>query len=223
MSTIIHLPGADNCVADALSHPSAVHTSSTVSSVSPLASTSMPQVQTSPSLAPVLFSPPFPPENQLSTPGFDFSALPPLQPSCPSVQSMLSNPALQELPFPYSNSTVLCDVSAGSVRPLVPTVLRKQLFSAIHGISHPRIQASRRLISSCFVWPGMAKDIGLWSRGCIPCQQNKIQTHVKSSVPSIPVPSRRFAHVHIDLVGPLPSASGQSYILTMIDCKTRWP
>ena len=44
-----------------------------------------------------------------------------------------------------------------------------------------------------------------------------IQTHVKSSVPSIPVPGRCFAHVHIDLVVPLPSASGQSYIFTMID------
>ena len=69
----------------------------------------------------------------------------------------------------------------------------------------------------------MAKDIGLWSQGCIPCHQNKIQTHIKSSVPSIPVPGRRFSHVHIDLVGPLPSASGQSYILTMIDRTTQWP
>ena len=58
---------------------------------------------------------------------------------------------------------------------------------------------------------GMAKDI--------PCQQNKIHTHVKSLVPSIPVPVSCFAHIHIDLVGPLPSASGQSYILTMIDAQ----
>ena len=63
----------------------------------------------------------------------------------------------------------------------------------------------------------MAKDISLWAQGCIPCQQNKILIHAKSSVPSNLVPGRRFAHIHIDLVGPLPSASDQTYILTRID------
>ena len=44
-----------------------------------------------------------------------------------------------------------------------------------------------------------------------------------STVPSIPVPSWRFSHVHVDLVGPLPSSQGYSYLLTMIDRTTRWP
>ncbi|ROT78937.1 putative choline/ethanolamine kinase [Penaeus vannamei] len=33
----------------------------------------------------------------------------------------------------------------------------------------------------------------------------------------------RFQHIHIDIVGPLPSDDGYSYILTMIDRFTRWP
>jgi hypothetical protein len=28
----------------------------------------------------------------------------------------------------------------------------------------------------------------------------------------IPVPARRFAHIHVDLVGPLPRSAGFSYI-----------
>ena len=92
------------------------------------------------SLAPNLLSLSFPPENQLSTPGFDFSVLPPLQQSCPSVQYMLTNPSLQVLPFPYSDYTVLWDVSASSVGPLVPTIQRKQLFSALHGMYHPGVR-----------------------------------------------------------------------------------
>ena len=136
-------PTSVSSQADALSCPSAVHPPSPSSSASPSAVTLVPQVRISPSLAPVLLSLSFPLENQLSTPGFDFSGLPPLQPSCPSVQSMLTNPSLQVLPFPYSDSTVLCDVSTGSVPPIVPTVLRKQLFSALHGISHPRVRALR--------------------------------------------------------------------------------
>ena len=37
------------------------------------------------------------------------------------------------------------------------------------------------------------------------------------------VPHRRFAHVHIDLVGPLPLSGGHTHILTIMDRSTRWP
>ena len=74
-----------------------------------------------------------------------------------------------------------------------------------------------------FVWPGMSLDVGLWAKSCIPCQKSKISTHVHSTVPSIPVPARRFSHVHVDIVGPLPSNQGHSYLLTMRDWTTRWP
>jgi hypothetical protein len=37
------------------------------------------------------------------------------------------------------------------------------------------------------------------------------------------VPERRFTHVHVDIVGPLPtSAEGFSYLFTMVDWSTRW-
>ena len=49
-----------------------------------------------------------------------------------------------------------------------------------------------------------------------------IQTHVKSTVPSIPIPGRRFPNAHTDLLGPLSSASGYSYTLTIIDGTTGW-
>ena len=39
----------------------------------------------------------------------------------------------------------------------------------------------------------------------------------------IPIPQRRFSHMHVDRVGPLPASSDSfSYILTMIDRITRW-
>ena len=79
--------------------------------------------------------------------------------------------------------------------------------------------ASRRLLSSKIVWPGLSKDVGLWARSCLRCQQSKIQSHMKSPVPSIEVPGRRFSHVHLDL----PASQGFSYLLTMIDRTSRWP
>ncbi|PNF24695.1 hypothetical protein B7P43_G17564 [Cryptotermes secundus] len=36
-------------------------------------------------------------------------------------------------------------------------------------------------------------------------------------------PAARFRHVHIDLVGPLPTSAGYAYCLTAVDRFTRWP
>jgi transposase InsO family protein len=39
----------------------------------------------------------------------------------------------------------------------------------------------------------------------------------------IPVPSRRFSHIHVDLVGPLPASKGFTHLFTIIDRTSRWP
>ena len=39
----------------------------------------------------------------------------------------------------------------------------------------------------------------------------------------IPVPAKRFSHIHIDLVGPLPTSEVFTHLLTIIDRTTRWP
>ena len=38
----------------------------------------------------------------------------------------------------------------------------------------------------------------------------------------IPVPSRRFSHVQMDRVGPLPASEGFTHLFTVIDRTTRW-
>ena len=39
----------------------------------------------------------------------------------------------------------------------------------------------------------------------------------------IPIPTRRFSHVHIDLVRPLPrSPEGFNHLFTMVDNSSRW-
>jgi len=43
-------------------------------------------------------------------------------------------------------------------------------------------------------------------------------------VQPIDIPEHAFSHMHVDLLGPLPSSSeGHSYVLTIIDRTTRWP
>ena len=42
-------------------------------------------------------------------------------------------------------------------------------------------------------------------------------------VQGIDVPSRRFSHVLVDLVGPLPSVHGYTHVFTVVDRSTHWP
>ena len=52
----------------------------------------------------------------------------------------------------------------------------------------------------------------------------KIQRLYRRPVEAIQVPPRRFTHVtHVDIVGPLPTFRGYTYLLTILDRTTRWP
>jgi cleavage and polyadenylation specificity factor subunit 1 len=69
----------------------------------------------------------------------------------------------------------------------------------------------------------MLSDISTWTRACISCQKSKTHRHTKSPIQQFPVIDKRFAQVHLDLVGPLPPSEGATYLLTCIDRFTRWP
>ena len=130
---------------------------------------------------------------------------------------------LQSLPLPASSTTIVCDMSTGTPRPFVSSPLRRTVFNALHSLSHPGEQATRQLIATRFVWPGMRKDIRAWSRTCLPCQRSKIQRHTVTPFSTFKTPDSRFDQIHIDIVGPLPPSHGHLYLLTCIDRFTRWP
>ncbi|XP_056128342.1 uncharacterized protein LOC130106298 [Rhinichthys klamathensis goyatoka] len=58
---------------------------------------------------------------------------------------------------------------------------------------------------------------------CVACQRAKVTRHTKAPLAPFKVPERRFDHVNVDLVGPLPPSRGYTYLLTMVDRTTRWP
>jgi hypothetical protein len=69
----------------------------------------------------------------------------------------------------------------------------------------------------------MAADVTAWTKDCQHCQRGKVTAQPAAAVEPIPVPARRFSHIHVDLVGPLPtSAAGHSYIFAAVDRSTRW-
>ena len=143
------------------------------------------------------------------------------QDTCPGVQKMQSSSSLKVEKVHVEGTSMLCDVSTGVPRPLVPTSWRPAIFSAVHTLAHPGIRATRRMISSRFVWSRMSADVAAWCRDCQGCARGKVHKHVHTPVQSFTTPSRRFAHLHVDLVGPLPaSRDGFTHLFTIVDRTT---
>jgi len=103
-------------------------------------------------------------------PGVSFVEMAAAQAGCPAILSMQSSSSLTVQEVPVGGSSLLCDVSTGTPRPLVPPAFRRRVFDSIHGAAHPGMRATRRLISSRFVWPGLAKEVNVWTRCCVDCQ-----------------------------------------------------
>ena len=159
-------------------------------------------------------------------PGIDYQELAVAQDEDPDVQAYrtaITNLKVQDVPFSNGSFSMLCDVSTGSARPIVPEAWRWQVFDTVHSLSHPGARVTRRLVSSKFVWHGLNKQVTYSSKTCLNCQRSKIQTHTKAPLQQFEPMTKRFNHVHIDLVGPLPESQGFKYLLTVVDRFTRWP
>jgi cleavage and polyadenylation specificity factor subunit 1 len=130
---------------------------------------------------------------------------------------------LEKQQIPGTAVSIYCDTSAGKPRPYVPAPLRRRVYLSVHGLSHPGVKATARLVSQRFVWPGIQKDCRVWTRACQACQRSKVSRHTVTPVGDFTLPAARFMHIHVDLVGPLPTSAGYTYCLTAVDRFTRWP
>ncbi len=134
-----------------------------------------------------------------------------------------ANSSLKVLNVEVNGARVWCDASTDVLRPVVPPGQRENVFQHVHGLAHAGIRATCRMISSRFVWPGLATDVKAWCKSCTACQRAKVTQQEKTPVIKIPIPTARFSHIHVDIVGPWPaSRAGSRYLLTMIDRSTRW-
>ena len=126
-----------------------------------------------------------------------------------------------------ANTKLFCDVSQPNPRPVVPPEFRHPLFCALNCLCHPGIKATFRLINGRYFWQDMKNDVKRWCEECLECQQSKIGQHSKKQIKQLPVPTQRFANVHMDIVGPLETPLTDNclkprYLLTVIDSHTRW-
>lgn len=143
----------------------------------------------------------------------------------PELQRLLNSSSLRlQKQVLHDGTSLYCDTSVeGKLRPYVPPQHRQNVLQIVHGLSHPGVRATRKLVADRFVWSSMNKDVGNFVKHCLSCQQSKIQRHVSAPLSTFQLPKSRFKQVHMDIVGPLPPRSGYRYLLTMIDRFSRWP
>lgn len=134
-----------------------------------------------------------------------------------------SNLQLTKVLIPGTTTSVTCDVSTGKTRPYLTPSFRRGAFDSLHNLSHPGIRATTRLVTERFVWPSVNKDCNNWARTCEACQRAKVTRHNTAPLSNFDLPSGRFIHIHIDIIGPLPLCNDFRYCLTAIDRVTRWP
>lgn len=131
--------------------------------------------------------------------------------------------SLEKIDIPATELGIWCDTSTQRHRAYIPQSMRRQIFHKIHDLSHPGVRATRLKLTKIYFWPKMNNDVSQWSRNCLECQKEKVYRHTKQPVQNIRIPDGRFRHVHLDLVGPLPTCNEFRYVMTIVDRFSRWP
>lgn len=155
----------------------------------------------------------------------DYTAMAEAQTDDGELKELRKNPALNFKPitlFPEAPA-LFCDISTGHIRPYIPPSFRKQVFYSVHNLAHSGARATTNAVRKRYIWRSIRKDCSNWCKTCLDCQRSKVSRHTRSVPGQFPIPSERFQHVHLDIVGPLPPSQGNTYILTCVDRFTRWP
>ncbi|GFW91468.1 transposon Tf2-8 polyprotein [Trichonephila clavipes] len=139
------------------------------------------------------------------------------------LQILLHNNSLKFKPSTLpSGKKLWCDISTQKIRPYIPQKFRFQIFQLIHGLAHPGIKSTVKLMIEKYVWSDIKKQVREWAKACIRCQKCKVSRHTKSKLGDFEQPDERFSVVHIDLIGKLPPSEGMQYCLTCIDRFSCW-
>ena len=144
------------------------------------------------------------------------------QEKCADVHALKLSDVLRVTHTLVGKKQLWIDVSQGTSRILVPTSLKLRVIQAAHELSHPGVRGTLRLLRLGFVWSGMHHDMKEAVNNCVECHKAKVDRHLHPPLGEVPVPSRRFSTIHVDLVGPLLPSGGCRWLLTLMDRSSRW-
>ena len=121
----------------------------------------------------------------------DMAELARAQEGCQETQQLRAKLTAQDVLI--SGHKIWCDTSTGVMRPLVPVSLRRLVFNSVHSLAHPGIRATRRMLTTRYVWTSCSSDVNTWCRECQRCARAKIQPQERAAVNAIPMPLHKFS------------------------------
>ena len=99
-----------------------------------------------------------------------------------------------------------------------------EIFKEVHdNVGHQCFRYSYRIAKERFYWPKMYNEIRSYILKCVPCQKN--QPSLKAPIlplQPLPVITKVWYRVGMDLTGSLIESEGYKYVLTFIDHFTKW-
>ncbi|XP_069992741.1 uncharacterized protein [Penaeus vannamei] len=121
------------------------------------------------------------------------------------------------------------ELELNNMQLVIPAVYRDKVLQLAHDsltAGHFSHRKTSLKVFENFFWPGAGADIERYCKSCHICQKVSPKGRVKRvPMKTVPVIQEPFSRVAIDIVGPLSPSSdrGHRYILTLIDCATRYP
>ena len=111
---------------------------------------------------------------------------------------------------------------------VVPKSLRADLLKVAHEnpfSGHFSTKKTETRLRRDFHWPRLSEEVRDFCRSCHQCQVGNLRRTPRAPLGTPAIPTEPFAHVCVDLVGPLspPSSEGHRYVLTLVDKATRYP
>ena len=97
--------------------------------------------------------------------------------------------------------------------------MREQIIRGLH-FDHLGVKSTQKRVANQYYWPSMKTDIKLFVNKCDSCKKVKPGKKV-IGMGDFRVPDKRFSHVMVDIVGPLPNSYGYRFLLTAICRSTR--
>jgi cleavage and polyadenylation specificity factor subunit 1 len=129
---------------------------------------------------------------------------------------------LERVNIPGTDVTLYCDTSTPQPMPFITTSFRPRSLTPSTALATPGPTPPSSWFPSGLCGCEWGTEFHALIGACTPCQRSKVTRHVKAPLGNFTLPSARFSHVHIDMVGQLPVSSGFRYCLTAIDRYTCW-
>ena len=109
----------------------------------------------------------------------------------------------------------------------IPGKLREEFLRYGHEnifSGHRGVKKTKAILRKRVFWPGFHKDVEIWVKSCIPCQQRKrAPANTKLPLHPLKTPLCQFDRVSFDICGPYPiSEDGNKYVIAFCDHWSRF-